>query len=266
MTPELRVTLARDGIFNTRDLGGIRTRAGGTVVSGKVVRADALQRVRGSLDAFRGYGIVRVLDLRDERERDEDGVLSAEGIEVQHHPVLDPTFAWHSPEDDQLAGLLVARYRDILGAFGPRFAGALTSIAEVLSASAPTDGSADGSAVSAAVAFHCAVGKDRTGLLAALLLSVLDVGPEDIARDYARSSAATAVQVNWLWTFGLLGGNATDEDLSVGVWSARPETMRTTLSWIDAEFGDAGAYLRAQGLDADVLGVLRRQLVTAPAA
>lgn len=265
MTPELRVTLARDGIFNTRDLGGIRTREGGVVVSGRVVRADALQRVRGSLDAFRGYGIVRVLDLRDERERDEDGVLSAEGIEVQHHPVLDPTFAWHSPDDDQLAGLLVARYRDILGAFGPRFAGALTSIAEVLSVPAP-NGPADGSATAAAVAFHCAVGKDRTGLLAALLLSVLGVGPEDIARDYARSSVATAVQVNWLWSFGLLGGNATDDDLSFGVWSARPETMLTTLSWIDSEFGDVGAYLRAQGLDTDVLGELRRRLVTAPAS
>jgi protein-tyrosine phosphatase len=259
MTPELRVTLARDGIFNTRDLGGLPTRSGGIVASRKVVRADALQRVRGSVDVVRGYGIVRVLDLRDERERDADGVLQVDGIEVQHHPVLDPTFRWHSPADDQLAGLLVTRYQDILGAFGPRFAGALTSIAEVLERGVGADG------VESAVAFHCAVGKDRTGLLAALLLSVLEVDQDEIVRDYARSSAATAVQVNWLWTFGLLGGNATDEDLAVGVWSARPETMRTTLSWIDAEFGDVSGYLRSQGLDVAVPDTLRRELVTAPA-
>lgn len=258
MTPELRVTLARDGIFNTRDLGGMATREGGTVAAGRVVRADALQRVRGSLDAVRGYGIVRVLDLRDERERDEDGVLAADGIEVQHHPVLDPTFRWHRPVDDDLSGLLVTRYQDILGAFGPRFAGALASIAEVVG----SDGG--GSSTRPAVAFHCAVGKDRTGLLAALLLSVLGVTPEDIATDYARSSVATAVQVNWLWSFGLLGGEATDEDLAVGVWSARPETMRTTLAWIEAEFGDVGGYLQAQGLDGEVPALLRRELVTSP--
>jgi protein-tyrosine phosphatase len=252
MTASLRERLARDGIFNTRDLGGLATRDGQLLATDKVIRGDALQRVRSSLDDVRTLGVVRVLDLRDERERDADGVFQGDGIEVQHHPVLDPTFAWYDPEGADLTGVLVRRYQDILGAFGPRFAGALTAIAET--AETPD----------AAVAFHCAVGKDRTGLLAALLLSALDVPAATIVADYARSSAATAVQVNWLWSFGLPGGQASDDDLARGVWSARPETMATTLAWIDAEFGDTLGYLRGQGLDDSVVTSLRKSLLVEP--
>lgn len=253
-TDQLRPTLARDGIFNARDLGGIPSRSGHVVARSRVVRADALQRAQGSAGSLRRYGISRVLDLRDEREREHSGVLVADGIEVLHHPVVDPAFAWHTEADAEVAELLVVRYRDILEEFGPRLAGALASIDEVVAAPA-----AEGRA--GAVAFHCAVGKDRTGILAALLLSLLDVDPQVIAQDYARSSAATAVQVQWLWSFGMPGGDATDEDMSLGVWSARPQTMLTTLAWIDAEYGGVETYLAAQGLAASVPGSLRSALL-----
>ena len=253
-TERLRVSLARDGVFNTRDLGGLVTGDGRVVASGRVVRGDALQRVKGSLDELREYGLVRVLDLRDERERDSDGVFSAEGIEVEHHPVLDPTFAWYDRGDLELSQLLGQRYRDILGAFGPRLAGTLRSIAEVVGPDRPEG----------TVAFHCAVGKDRTGLVTALLLSLLGVDAPTIAADYARSSAATAVQVQWLWAFGLPGGNASDDDLAVGVWSARPETMLATLDWLASEHGGAERYLREQGLEDDAVEALRAGLLVAP--
>lgn len=114
------------------------------------------------------------------------------------------------------------------------------------------------------MAFHCAVGKDRTGLLAALLLSVLDVPVDTIVADYTRSRIATAVQVQWLWSFGLPGGEASDEDMAHGVWSARPETMAATLAWISADFGDAAGYLREQGLDDSVVTSLRKSLLVDP--
>lgn len=258
-TELLRPVLARDGIFNTRDLGGLPAASGRVVAPRRIIRADALQRARGSVTALRDHGIVRVLDLRDEREREHSGVLVAEGIDVQHHPVLDPTFAWHSEADTELSQLLVLRYRDILEAFGPRLGGAVTSIAEVVTGPPSID--ATGASTGAAVAFHCAVGKDRTGLLAALLLSTLGVDPQVIAQDYARSSAATAVQVQWLWSFGMPGGEATDDDMALGVWSARPETMLVTLDWIRTRHGGVESYLASQGVDGDVPAALRSALL-----
>lgn len=250
----LRTTLARDGVFNTRDLGGLPTADGRVLASGRVVRGDALQRVRGAAEGLRAYGLTRVIDLRDERERGESGVFTVEGIEVEHHPVIDPTFAWYDRGDLELAQLLGQRYREILGAFGPRLAGVLTSVADVVG----PDGRGG------AVAYHCAVGKDRTGLVTALLLSLLGVPDEAIVADYVRSAAATAVQVQWLWAFGMPGGSTSDEDLAIGVWSARPETMAATLDWLAAEHGGAERYLAEQGLDAGALDALRAGLLVEP--
>ncbi|MHB1137335.1 MAG: tyrosine-protein phosphatase [Microthrixaceae bacterium] len=250
----LRAVLARDGVFNTRDLGGIRTADGRVIAPGRVVRGDALQRVSGAAVGLRDYGLARVIDLRDERERGESGVFTVEGIEVEHHPVIDPTFAWYDRGSLELEQLLTQRYREILGAFGPRLAGVLTSIAEVVGPDQR----------GGAVAYHCAVGKDRTGLVTALLLSLLGVPDDAIVADYARSAAATAVQVQWLWALGLPGGETTDEELSIGVWSARPATMSATLEWLTAELGGVERYLAEQGLDRDAAATLRAGLLLDP--
>lgn len=253
-TEELRPRLAREGIFNVRDLGGLPVADGRVVAPGRLVRGDALHRLRSTVSDLRGHGVVRVLDLRDQRERDEEGVLVAEGIEVLHLPVLDPTFDWFDQAHDDAATLLAHRYRVILSSFPDRFAGAVDATAEVVTA--PGGG--------AAVAYHCAVGKDRTGLLTALLLGSLGVPDDVIVADYVRSARATAVQVSWLWSMGHPAGQATDEDIEVGVWSARAETMQATLDWLRTEHGGAAAYLRAAGVPAGQLDALDAALLVRP--
>jgi protein tyrosine/serine phosphatase len=228
-TDALRPRLAREGMFNVRDLGGLRTADGAVVAGGRLVRGDALHRARSTADALREHGVVRVLDLRDQRERDTEGVLDADGIEVVHLPVLDPTFEWFDQDHPDPSTLLAHRYQVILSSFPDRFAAAVGATVEVVAApDAP-----------AGVAYHCAVGKDRTGLLTALLLGALGVPATTVVEDYVRSARATAVQVSWLWSLGLPGGGATDADLALGVWSARAETMTATLDWIDREHGGA---------------------------
>lgn len=247
----LRTELARDGIFNTRDLGGLTTTGGATVRPGRVLRADALQRVKQSAEDFRSAGVTRVIDLRDEAERERAGVLAVDGIEVIHHPVLDPTFGWTSEAAVVPADLLRTLYREILDSYGERFVAALTEIAEVV----------DERDSEHVVAFHCSLGKDRTGLLAAMLLSLLEVEEEQIVGDYARSANATAVQLQWLWSFGYVGDEIGDEDLTEGLWSARPETLRSTLGWVRDNHGGFERYALERGLQPEALEALRNGLL-----
>jgi protein-tyrosine phosphatase len=243
----LRPRFARDGIFNIRDLGGIALADGASVAPGRVIRADALQRAGATESLLHELGVARVLDLRDERERDAAGVLASEVIEVVHHPVLDPTFTWHDDAHPEPATLLAHRYQVILDSFSARFAGAVESMAAVLD-------------TGSAVAYHCAVGKDRTGLLTALVLDTLGASDEAIVADYVRSARATAVQVNWLWSLGMPQGDTSDEELATGVWSARPATMATTLAWLETEHGGARRYLSAAGVPDEVFDTLGRTL------
>lgn len=246
----LRPSLARDGIFNLRDLGGTPADGDSVVRDHLLVRADALQLSSAeTARALHEHGIRRVLDLRDDSERSETGTFHpAAGldIEVVHLPVLDPTYEWEVLDVPRDA-LLAHRYADILMSFGDRFATAVRTVAE-----------ADGG-----VAFHCAVGKDRTGLLAMLLLGALGSPREAIVADYVRSARAGAVQVARLKVLGLRYGDIDDEEISIGVWSARAVTMESTLDRLDVAHGGIEGYLQSVGVDADVVAALRARLLRA---
>ena len=240
-TPALRPILARDGIFNARDLGGVPTRDGRYVRPNALVRADALHRAGDrSAQALAEHGVTLVLDLRDEAERAREGVLAVDGIVVEHLLVLDPHYEWYDTD-----AALAERYVEILDRFADRFIGGVELVAE-----AP-----------GGVAYHCAVGKDRTGLLTALLLGALGVDEETIVADYARSSLAITVQATWALIYGVYDRPVTDEDLESGVWSARPDTMRATLAWLRAEHGGVEGYLTAAGLAPEVPEALRARLL-----
>lgn len=253
-TPALRRILARDGIFNVRDLGGIATAGGRRIRPGLLVRGDALQRCSpASARGLFEHGVRAIVDLRDSTELKDDGSFAAPdlpqpGIQLHHSPVLDPTYRWGGPELP-LEELLARRYGEILESFHHRLADAVTRVVETVAAPGP-DGSRAG------VAYHCAVGKDRTGLLTMLLLGSLGVPDEVIVEDYARSARATAVQVAWLWSVGHPHGKANDEDLSVGLWSARAATMEATMKLVHERFGGPRRYLGDAGVTPDAIDAL----------
>jgi protein-tyrosine phosphatase len=105
---------------------------------------------------------------------------------------------------------------------------------------------------------HCAVGKDRTGLVIALLLGIAGVTPEAIVADYALSASYLAPY------FDELRQQVTPEALADYGFSleCRPEFMAETLDYLDDRFGGAAGYARALGLDGQQIARLRALLVS----
>src|SRR5262249_50322914 len=95
--------------------------------------------------------------------------------------------------------------------------------------------------------FHCSLGKDRTGVLAAMLLAAVGVVAEDIVHDYTRS-APFMPEIRGRMTNDPAASPAWKE-LPGFQWEASAESMVRFLALLRREYGSAAGYLEAQGAD-----------------
>jgi protein-tyrosine phosphatase len=109
--------------------------------------------------------------------------------------------------------------------------------------------------------FHCAAGKDRTGVVAAIVLDVLGVGDEDIADDYSLSRLGMDRFKAWiLETYPEAADAMSDQPQAF--LDAPAEAMHLFLSGLRERYGSADEYAAAHGVSADVLDAVRENLLT----
>lgn len=178
MSPAPGRRLDWEGCFNARDLGGLRTRAGGRTVSGRIVRADALDGLTaGGWAALVEHGVRTVVDLREPQERGSIATRPP-SLRTVHVPLdgSDDREFWSVWRDGPQFGTPLY-YRPHLERMPERSAAALAAIAR---------------AGPGGVAFHCQGGRDRTGQITMLLLALVDVAVEEIVADYELSRDGVA--------------------------------------------------------------------------
>jgi protein-tyrosine phosphatase len=160
--------LSWDGCVNVRDLGGL-----GQIKPGAVVRMEAPRRLTETgWTAAWAHGVRTVVDLRDADECEPDSAPRPAGITTVRVP-LDPVgtpFYEHWEKIDNLASPLY--FPAMLAEHPERVVAAVRAIAN---------------AAPGCVVFHCAGGKDRTGLVALVLLTLAGAVPEEIIADYLLS-------------------------------------------------------------------------------
>ena len=234
------------GAFNFRDLGGYPARAGRTVRWRTLYRADALHHLDDDELAILGELGVRVaLDLRTDSEVD-GGRIEHHAITHQHLPVLGRTWEPRRLDPDADAGeVLGSLYVEMLSVGAPALAGALEALADDERLPA---------------VFHCAAGKDRTGVLAAMVLSLLGVSDEVIVADYALSGAAMTTLVERLRRERPEALSTMNEQPSAYL-AAPPEAMTMFLAHVGREYGSMSGYVRSIGVDADVVDALGENLL-----
>jgi protein-tyrosine phosphatase len=235
------------GYVNFRDLGGHATSSGHHVRRGRVYRSDSLAHVEPSdvLHLVEERGITTVIDLRREHEVEAAplAALEAAGVRVVHQSLIDPAVP-PLQTSDIVDGTLADRYVSILDTSGDQFVSVVRMIAD--RANHP-------------MVFQCAAGKDRTGLVAAIVLGLLGVDDETIATDYAAS--ATVVDM----LLARLHARAPDrEPPGPRIMSAEASTMHAALDWMRDRYGSVEGYTRAHGLTSEEIGALRDAMIQAP--
>jgi protein-tyrosine phosphatase len=231
------------GTFNVRDLGGYPTIDGTATLWRRFIRSDSLHRLdEAGIALLIDRGVTAVVDLRHVNElvtapNPFSGRNGIRYINVNLLADLLPSGdAVHDPNKDVLLDLYL-RALDQRGA----------AIREVLDAIAAVP---DG-----AILFHCAAGKDRTGILAALLLSLAGVGREYILDDYEMTAMHIKAAIPDYERRALERG----QDLASlhAMLASRRETMQAMLSYLDERHGGVLSYLVSTGLSTSVIDRLR---------
>jgi protein-tyrosine phosphatase len=177
----------------------------------------------------------------DELERGRYDV-EAHPVTFHHFPIIEKLP--DADEFDRRPGLLGSQYQEMLRDAGPAFLGVL----EVLAAPDALP-----------AIFHCTAGKDRTGVLSALVLSILGVDEETVVADYALSGAAmTRLRAKIIVKYP--ESRETIESISE-VFSAAPAQMEALLDHLRADYGSVDAYLRRLGAGDELLAALREVLL-----
>ncbi len=236
--------IAVDGCLNFRDLGGYPTADGGALRWRQLFRADGLHALTpGGVATLRDeIGLGDIIDLRSSAELSLDGrgLLESEPIRFHHLPLFDGGRGDRTPPFGATLADLYFGMADF--ARGP--------IANVLTVLARTKDPA---------VFHCAAGKDRTGVISALLLSLLGVRDEVIVADYAATREALDAIVERLMASE--GYQGMFDELPPDTLHANPETMERFLARLRDEFGGVPDYAREIGVDASDVARLRARMV-----
>lgn len=231
--------LPLEGTMNTRDLGGYPC-DGGVTRWGTFLRSDSPHGLTDQdVDFLIAYGVANSIDLRSaEEQQRKPSILAQSSGFVTHHVSLSDRMPEGGYEGDipgSMAGLYISMLDD--------HKDALVRVIQILATSQN------------GLFFHCAAGKDRTGVVSMLLLKLVGVDDADVIADYS---------ITDIYMREILDKNLESykkRNIPEYVILSLPDSMRRVLQHLHNHYGSAGEYLLAAGLLPQELERLRTKFI-----
>ncbi|NWJ48298.1 MAG: tyrosine-protein phosphatase [Chloroflexi bacterium] len=229
-----------EGAFNFRDIGGYPVEAAGLTSWGRLFRSGSLHNLsETSINRLHALGLKTVIDLRTTREITERPDI-VNGFDYHSLPVIE------GQQEKELAksNKLTEHYKYMLENTQPR----LKTIFEHLA-----------TLENSPVLVHCAAGKDRTGLVIALVLGNAGVADETIIEDYALSDR----YLDGFYKEAYEEARQKGYDIVrySNVLNSNSENMANTITYLRERYGDFKGYLSAIGLSDETLDKLRNLII-----
>jgi protein-tyrosine phosphatase len=231
------------GTYNVRDLGGYQTRDGRVTRWRTFLRADSLHRLTPEAQTMLlDHGVRSIIDLRRSDELHVAPNVFARSTAIRYHHL---SLLIDAPPGPGELRSLCETYRHMLDERQEQICAALRTLA--------TPGTLP-------AVVHCTAGKDRTGLIVALVLGLAGVPEETIVADYALSARYLEGPFLEETRQRALARGFTWEQY-LPLTQCPPEFMRTTLQHLQERYGSIAAYARAIGLACQQIDNLRQTLV-----
>lgn len=240
-----------ENIFNFRDLGGYKARNGKTVAWKRLYRSGELRLMTQSdlQKLQREIKLAAVIDLRSNFEITNQSVGLLAQSDIKYHNV-----ALISDGGNREANIQRYKNHTSMGQFYAQlvcqkeFGNKIVNALEIMTI--PENHP---------LIFHCSAGKDRTGILTAILLYALGVTGEDIQRDYCLSAPYVASIVSLMKNQPELAEK--NSDLPGYFWEISPDSVTLLLAKIQKEFGGAAGYLKTHGAEKNLIERLEKALL-----
>jgi len=248
------------GAVNVRDLGGLPTVDGGSTVPGRLLRSENLQELSPADIAklVKEIGVTTVVDLRTTGELEVEGPAPLDTVPAVrhvHHPVLKELGNTTQAVSEALLVTKLeqdrARYPDDITT--GHYLGYLEERPDEVTGALRDIATADGAAI-----VHCAAGKDRTGVIVALALTVAGVEPDAIVADYAATGDRIEAILDRLRRSRTYARDLSDRPVQAHL--PRAETMRAFLEQLDVRYGGLPRWLAVNGFADDEFSLLRDKL------
>lgn len=233
-----------ENVFNFRDMGGYRTNDGRSIQWRRIFRSSELHEMNES-DAARAVddlGVRTIIDLRESTVAQQypPHLLKSNAVSYHNMPLI--------PKFEKVTGPISNADFYIRLFNKPDFGARLVDILETMAESTADP-----------IVFHCSAGKDRAGIVAAMLLGALDVREDDIVQDYALSAKYMPALIDHWWANP--SPEAYFSKLPPFTYDARPETMSHVLDSLAFTHGSMRRYLEAHGASQDLFDRLKSSLL-----
>lgn len=237
--------LAWQQCYNARDLGGLPTCDGKETRWKAVIRSDILNRLTDEgWRALHDYGVKTVIDLRSPQEVAKEPVVIIKG-HGSHLDYLHLPIEKYYPH----VGALIKQAKsrgEVYCIILDHYPDAVVAIMRAMVHAQP-----------GGIVIHCHAGKDRTGIVAALLLSLVSVPAALISADYAESQER-------LWPLYEKSQAEATEKEEGNFWTkptATEEMMDMMLEHVETRYGGTEKYLLASGLLPEEIDQLKSRLL-----
>lgn len=220
------------GTFNTRDLGGYPISLNEHTLYGRLLRSDVpLSHTPNDLQFLWSINVTTVIDLRSSLETDRSpcSLKDVNGFDYYHCQLHGFE---QLPQSEDEVGTLYCKHLE--------HSKPVHDIMKIIAYS------------EAGVLFHCTAGKDRTGIIAALLLSLVGVPKSDIVADY---------QVSYTYLYEKIKQLHTEyPDMPAFIGQSKAEYMERFLELFSEKYGSAEKYLLSAGLNTGDIQAIRAKL------
>ena len=242
------INLQFEGGYNLRDLGTMPTRQGQLTSNKVFIRSGNLDKLSASAqEQLIQYGVKTVIDLRNQWECQIAPNVFAQSNRVRYRniPLIEDGLNNNEEFEVRIESCsnLYEIYRIYLDSCQVQIGAIMSAIAE-----SPTT-----------TIFHCYAGKDRTGIIAALLLALVEVDKTLIAADYAETNQQIRHLVEE-WRANTIKKQGDLAKLERDA-SAKPETILNSLSHVRENYGSAEGYLLVCGVTNNQIAQLKNYFV-----